>query len=158
MFLNNLKNLTILVVFSSRLIFPVSAAFAEDVGDQYYPSATDGVSSIENMERMHHKKMQAIEDEYKKKMAELEKRYNEKNANDDAHTNKMIELREQSAALKEERMKKREELENAFITRQQELNDSAIDKKTNQYLTDVKGRKEYFENKAKKDAANGGGK
>ena len=156
MFWNHLRNLAIIAVFSGGLVFPTGASFAEDVGDQYYPTASDGISSIENIEKAHQKKMQMIDDEYKKKMDALEKRYNEKNAGADEHTKKMLALREKSATLKEERMKKREELEMAFIKRSQELHDADFEQK-NQYVMDVKARKEYFENKEREESgANSG--
>lgn len=155
MFWNYFKGLAILTMFFGVLVLSINATLAEDVGDQYYPTAIEDRVLLENLEKEHQQKMQIVEDEYKKKMTALETHYGQKTANLEANTHKRIKLREKSATLKEERIKRREELETAFMKRQQELHKAEF-AKSNQYVVNVKQRKEYFENKNQKDSDNSG--
>ncbi len=143
MFGNYLKNITIIVA----LTMPCKL-LAEDVGDNYYPAASDNTSSATKIEQDHQLKMLKAENEHKARITALEKRYNEKNITAAAYTNKMIELRQKSAQLKEERMKTREEQEEAFMKRSQQLHTAEFEK-SNQYVINTKERNEYFAKKNK---------
>lgn len=136
MFMLYIRVVAIVAIFSSGLILPVNESLAEDVGDQYYPIVGDKVS-VENMEQMHQQKMQILENEYKKKMAVLETRYNKNTFDAEAHAKEIMEFRKQAAALKEERLKRREELEIAFMKNRQELHDTEFTK-NRQYVANLK--------------------
>ncbi len=120
---------------------------AEDVGDEYYPSAVEDISSSDSIAAQHDKRMQAIENEYKAKITALEKRYNNEDAgNNEVKARQLLELREKSAQLKEERVRRRSELENEFLMRKVGFEDGEFNNK-NQYVINMKERKAYFEKK-----------
>lgn len=139
-------NITILAVIAGIGLLLVSHAKANEVGNQYYPTATENISSVKGMKTEHQLKTQRMEVEYKQKMAALDKRYKEKTLNKEAYTNKMIELRENAAALKEERMAKRAEQDQALLERKEKLENIEFEK-INPYVLATKERKAYFAKK-----------
>jgi|GEM_PF-4610312 len=167
MFAEYFKSLAILVIVLFGVIcFSADAIMAEDVGDQYYPTASEDIASKEQLEQAHKERIHKSEDEYKKKIAALEKLYDDKNNLEiererkiDENTQKIEqnrknidENRKNAATLKEERMKKRAELDEAFMKRRLELQDIQEIRDTNQYAINARERKKYFENKNKKEA------